>query len=112
MKKYEGVYIMSEGLKAEAFDKAWAGVKADIEKLGGRIVSDEQLGRHTFAREMKKQRAGNYAEIVFEMDPAKLRPLRERQKLNEDIFRAMITVARKHIPGKEQKPESTLSKET
>ncbi len=100
MKKYDGVYILSDQLKAELIEKTWVGVKADIEKFGGKILSEENVGRRTFVHEMQKQHAGNFFEVVFEMDPSNIRPLRERQKLNEDIFRSMITVAQKRAPVK------------
>jgi ribosomal protein S6 len=100
LKKYEGIYILSDKLKADTLEKAWAGVRAEIEKLGGVIGTEEHLGRRTFAREMQKHHAGNYVNVSFEMEPEKLKTLQSQHKLNEDIFRAMIVIARKPEPEK------------
>ena len=49
-----------------------------------------RLGKRPFARPMKKQDAGYYYVIDFELEGDQVTPLKERLKLNEFVFRVQI----------------------
>jgi len=93
VKLYEGMFIFPESMKDEALDAAVGRVREEIEKFGGKIENVTRLGKRTFARPMKKQKAGQYAVIGFSLSGGKIVELRERLKLSADVFRAQIAAA-------------------
>ncbi len=93
MKLYEGMVVFPEPLKEEALDEAVGRFKAEVEKLGGAVESVTRLGKRSFARPLRKQRAGHYAVIAFRLDGGQVQPLRARLRLMPEVFRAQITRA-------------------
>ena len=87
---YEGLFIFPEILDEEQLDQAIADVKAEIEKLGGSLESTTRLGKRTFARPMKKKKAGIYVIIELRIDGASIDALKHRLKLATDVFRAQF----------------------
>lgn len=87
---YEGLFIFPEILDEEQLDQAIADVKAEIEKLGGSQESSTRLGKRTFARPMKKKKAGIYVIIELRIDGANIDALKRRLKLATNVFRAQI----------------------
>jgi ribosomal protein S6 len=57
---YEGLFIFPEMLEDEQLDQAIDAVKTEIEKLGGSLESSTRLGKRSFARPMRKKKAGIY----------------------------------------------------
>jgi ribosomal protein S6 len=94
-KRYEGVYFLSDSLKAEAVDVARENVRTDIKKVGGAILSEKPVERRPFARPIRKQQAAYYWEIIFELDADKVVALKHRHKLDANVFRVMIVSPRK-----------------
>ena len=93
MKKYEGLIILSQPVDEQTLEDKLDKIRAEITKQGGTVEHTTRMGRQTFARRLKKKDAGFYVLITFTLDPAKIAPLRERYKLNEDVFRLQITLA-------------------
>jgi small subunit ribosomal protein S6 len=93
LKKYEGLIILSQPADEQTLEDKLDKIRAEITKLGGTVEHTTRMGRQTFARRMKKKDTGFYVLVTFVLDPAKIAPLRERYKLNEDIFRAQFTLA-------------------
>ena len=93
MKKYEGLIILSQPVDDQTLEDKLDKIRAEITKQGGTVEHTTRMGRQTFARRLKKKDAGFYVLITFTLDPAKIAPLRERYKLNEDVFRVQITIA-------------------
>ena len=87
---YEGLFIFPEILDEEQLDQAIADVKAEIEKLGGALESSTRLGKRTFARPMKKKKAGIYVIIELRIDGANIDALKRRLKLATNVFRAQF----------------------
>lgn len=90
LKKYEALFVFVGSLKDEALEKTLERVNAEIERLGGTIESNENLGRRTFARPMKKRDNGVYVKTLFFLEPDKIATLRARYRLSEDVFRVQI----------------------
>lgn len=90
MKKYDALYIFTQSGNAETFGKFTERMQAEITRLGGTIVTTEDLGRKTFARVQQKNETGSYLKIRFELDPASVATLRSRYALIEDLFRVQI----------------------
>jgi small subunit ribosomal protein S6 len=93
LKKYEGLIILSQPVDEQTLEDKLDKIRAEITKLDGTVEHTTRMGRQTFARRLKKKDAGFYVLITFTLDPAKIAPLRERYKLNEDVFRVQITLA-------------------
>jgi len=48
------------------------------------------MGRITFARPLAKKEVGIYVQLVFLMEPDKVKSLHERYRHNEDLIRLQI----------------------
>ena len=92
MTTYEGLFVFPEQLQDQEVEEARGTVVADLERFGAKILGSLKIGRRTFARPIKKMRAGVYVRMVFEMDGGQIDALRRRLKLNETLVRAQITV--------------------
>jgi small subunit ribosomal protein S6 len=115
LSRYEGMYIFPESFKDERLEEAINRAKQEIEKLGGKVEHVTRLGRKVFARPMKKQEAGQYVVMTFDLEGAQLRPLKERYRLSEEVFRIQVirqdqepaADAPTSPPGPETKEEPT-----
>lgn len=92
MTTYEGLFVFPERLQDQEVAQACASVVADLERYGAKVLGSLKLGRRTFARPIRKMRAGVYVRMVFEMDGSQIAPLRGRLKLHDTLVRAQITV--------------------
>ncbi|MDF7826199.1 30S ribosomal protein S6 [Pontiellaceae bacterium B12227] len=93
MNTYEGLFIFPEVLDEEGLDQAIGRVKEELEKLGGSIESTARMGKKTFARPLKKQRAGLYVVIMFKLEGIKLDAFKARLKLTTNVFRHQFVEA-------------------
>lgn len=84
---YEGLFIFPESLDEEGLDQAIARVKEELEKLGGAIESTTRMGKKTFARPLKKQKAGLYVVMMFNIAGDQLDAFKARLKLTTNVFR-------------------------
>ena len=90
MRKYDGLYIFAGNAKDDVLESNFAKAIAEIERFGGKVESQDILGKRTFARPMQKRENGVYALVRFEMDPAKVKDLVNRYRLVEEVFRVQI----------------------
>ena len=93
MNTYEGLFIFPEVLDEEGLDQAIARVKEELEKLGGSIDSAVRMGKKTFARPLKKQKAGLYVNITFKLDGNQVDAFKARLKLTTNVFRHQFVEA-------------------
>jgi ribosomal protein S6 len=98
VKKYEAMIIFREGLKDTDWDGAVEAVRAEIEKLGGKVTSSTRLGKREFARPMQKQQSGHYGLIAFQLGGDKVAALQARLKLDEQVFRVQVVSAPVVVP--------------
>ena len=87
---YEGFFIFPETLDEGQLDQAIDAVKGEIEKLGGSFENATRLGKRSFARPMKKKKAGIYAILTFRLDGKEIGALKHRLKLSTNVFRAQF----------------------
>ena len=87
---YEGLFIFPETLDEEQLDQAIDAVKGELEKLDGSQESVTRLGKRSFARPMKKKKAGIYTIIMFRLDGANISALKLRLKLATNVFRSQF----------------------
>ena len=87
---YEGLFIFPETLDEEQLDQAIDAVKNELAKLGGSLERTTRLGKRSFARPMKKKKAGIYAIIMFRLDGLSIPALQARLKLGTNVFRSQF----------------------
>jgi len=88
LKKYETIVILDEKtLKDDGGEFLSRFEKVLTSECGGKIVGSEILGKKQFAREIKKRKTGIYLDVVHEMEPDKVVPLRDKFKLDEMVLR-------------------------
>ncbi len=90
---YEGLFIFPETLDDEGLDQALTRVKEELEKLGGSIESTTRMGKKNFARSMKKQKAGLYVVVMFNLEGSKIDAFKNRLKLTTNVFRHQFVAA-------------------
>ena len=90
MKKYDALYIFVNAPKDEAMDKLVEKAGGEITRLGGQLIGTETLGKRNFARPMKKRETGVYIRIRFVMEADKIKALRAKYTLMEEIFRVQV----------------------
>ncbi len=87
---YEGLFIFPETLSEDELDQAIEAVKVELEKLSGTLESTTRLGKRSFARPMKKKKAGIYTIIMFSIDGEQIAAFKRRLKLSTNVFRAQF----------------------
>lgn len=87
---YEGMFILPKSLTDEQLDGALESVRQDVIRFGGEVKNTVRLGKRPFARPMKKQDAGYYYVLDFDIEGEQITPLKNRLKLNEFVFRVQI----------------------
>ena len=90
MKKYDGLYIFAGQAKDDVLDAQIQKALAEVTRLGGNVLTQEVLGKRTFAHPMHKRENGVYVLVRFELDPLKVTELVNRYRLVEEVFRVQI----------------------
>jgi len=112
---YELLYLIPAPLTEKDLPNISKKVKGLIEKLGGKINKEENLGNKKLAYPIKQVYRGFYLLLKFEIAPTKLNELDQKLKLMPELLRCLITKAIKekkvvHISRKKQE-EKTLKNE-
>ena len=105
MNKYEITFITKEDLKAEP-------VKKEIESLGGKIGVVNNVGQKQLTYPIKKETAGYYTAVEFELEGEKVLELNKKLSLKNEILRHLIITAKAvkieaPVEKKEKKVEVT-----
>ena len=90
MKTYDALYIFVGIAKDDALEACLSKALAEVERLGGKLVGRNELGKRVFSRPMSKRDSGVYVKVRFELDPAKVDELVKRYQLVEEVFRVQI----------------------
>lgn len=94
MKRYEGLFILKTTVKEESIKDVIDKLTAEITNAGGKVETTQKMDKRNFSRVAdKKYTAGFFVNFIFEAPEAAVAQLRTRLALNEDIFRAMFTIA-------------------
>ena len=114
MKRYEGLFILSNNLTSTGKDDgvtlALERISKEIEAAGGKIEATQKMDKRNFTRVAdKKFASGFYVNIIFQGPGTAIAPLHQKFTLNEDIFRVLFTLAPepKAAPGTGAKIPST-----
>ena len=90
MKKYDALYIFVGIAKDDAAEANLEKALAEVTRLGGKVITQDSLGKRSFARPMKKRDSGVYVKVRFELDPEKVDELVKRYQLVEEVFRVQF----------------------
>jgi len=112
---YELLYLIPAPLTEKDLPNVSKKVKEIVEKLGGKISKEENLGTKKLAYPIKQIYRGFYLLLNFEIDPKKLIELDQKLKLIPEILRHLVTKAikEKRVVRSSQKKqeEKTLKSE-
>jgi ribosomal protein S6 len=101
MKKYEGLFILNTAAREEGVKDVIDKISAEITSAGGKIETVQKMDKRSFSRIAdKRHQAGYYVNVIFESAPGTISQLRSRFAMNEDVFRAVFTVAPEPKPVK------------
>ncbi len=90
MKKYEAVFIL-DMRKVEDEGKAFSEEFAqNVQGWGGSVTESVPMGRKQFAREIEKRKAGIYWNYILELDPLKVKEIRDKYRLDERVVRLLV----------------------
>lgn len=94
MKKYEGLFILNSAAQELGIPESIEKVSAVIVAEGGRIETVQKMDKRSFARVAnKKSQSGYYINIIFEVDPSAIAKINAGYRLNDLVFRVIITHA-------------------
>ena len=102
MRTYEAVLILASRGVEDGGETFAQDVTKYVQSLGGVMKKRVSVGRKQFSYPIKKQRAGIYWHMLFDLDPAKTATLQDRYKLNNTVLR--LEVFRYEEPPKPAKP--------
>ena len=101
MKRYEGLFILNTAGKEEGAKEAIDRVTNEITATGGKVETVQKMDRRNFMRVAdKRYSAGFYVNIIFDAESGVVAQLRNRFVRNEEVFRALFTVAPAPKPAK------------
>jgi len=87
LKHYETMFIVKPTLTEEEMQAQIALVKSNIEKNGGEIVTNEDIGSKQLAYEIEKNKRGYYYLTYFRAPAASILELERNYRINENILR-------------------------
>ena len=94
MKKYEGLFILNIAGKEEGLKEVLDKVSETITAAKGKIGTIQRMEKRAFTRVAdKKFNSGYYVNIIFEIEPDALAPLKSKLMLAEEVFRVVFTHA-------------------
>lgn len=94
MKRYEGLIILNTAGKEEGIKETIDKVSDEIVRAGGKVETVQKMDKRPFSRVTNKAvSAGFYVNFIFELREDAVNQLRNRFALNNDVYRALITVA-------------------
>jgi len=101
VKRYEGLFILNTAGKEEGVKEAIDRVTGEITTAGGKVETVQKMDRRNFMRVAdKRYSAGFYVNVIFDAEPGVVAQLRNRLVHNEEVFRALFTVAPAPKPAK------------
>jgi ribosomal protein S6 len=94
VKRYEGLFILNNAAKEEGIKDTIDKISADITAAGGRVETVQKMEKKPFSRVAdKKYNSGFYVNFIFESNPSSIAQLRKDLALNDEVFRALFTIA-------------------
>ncbi|MBP7143290.1 MAG: 30S ribosomal protein S6 [Opitutaceae bacterium] len=93
-RSYRATFILDNRGKEDSIDQIIDGVKQDIAAIQGEVTAVENLGRREFVRVTdRKLTGGTYVQVAFSAPPSGPTALRERLRLNANVYRTFVQSA-------------------
>lgn len=92
MKKYEIMFIIEP--KVENIKDVSERIKNYVTSNEGTIVNEEDMGVKKLQYLVKKREKGHYYLLQMDIDPKKLPEVEKEIKVDEDILKYLLTVAK------------------
>ena len=90
-RNYRATFILDNRGKEDSPEAIIEGVKKDIASVQGEVTGIENLGKKDFVRVTdRKFTGGAYVQIAFRAPPQAPAQLRERLRLNHNIYRTFV----------------------
>jgi len=90
-RNYKATFILDNRGKEDSVEQIIEGVKKEISAVQGEVTAVENIGRRDFARVTDdKLPGGVYIQMNFSAPAAAPAQLRERLRLNETVYRALV----------------------
>lgn len=90
MNTYEALVLLKPILDVDNSDGALKGVEKTIEKLKGKVLNRDKMGRKRLAYEVQKFKDSFVTALVFQLPPDKMGELTRSLQLNEDVLRFIV----------------------
>jgi small subunit ribosomal protein S6 len=97
MKNYELLTIFKPNLDSEEVDKAIAKISEVISGFGGKVESEEKIGRKKLAYDIQNFRDGFFYTAVLSLPADKVAEFRRQLRLNDSIIRTMFMEASEKV---------------
>jgi ribosomal protein S6 len=95
------LFILNMTAKEDGVKDTLDKISSEITAAGGTVETVQKMDRKNFARVANnKHNAGFYANVIFNGTPAIVSQLRHKLALNEEVFRALFTLAPEPKPVK------------
>ena len=92
-RNYRATFILDNRGKEDTTDTIIETVKAEITSIQGEVKSVESLGKRDFSRVTDpKFTAASYVQIEFSGTPESPAALKERLRLNQNIYRTFVEI--------------------
>jgi small subunit ribosomal protein S6 len=93
-RNYKATFILDNRGKEDSVDQLIEGVKKEIAAVQGEVSAVENFGRRDFARKTDdKFPSGVYVQVNFAAPGDAPAQLRERLRLNDSVYRALVESA-------------------
>ncbi|MFH1564454.1 MAG: 30S ribosomal protein S6 [bacterium] len=102
MQYYELIYIIPVKFSGKEFEKIQNKIKEVIQKEGGQIAYEENLGKKKFSYAIKRNSQGFYIINEFDIESDKIKSVNEKIKLMSEVIRHLV-FKKKKITEEERK---------
>lgn len=92
MKNYELNYLISSELDNESLEKLTQGINNFIQKQGGIIIKSGAPTKKVLSYPIKKQGAGLWVILEFQLSPDKIKELEEKIEKDGQILRRLLVI--------------------
>ena len=90
MNEYELLYIVPTQFTDDEVKDVQKNINGFIEKYGGKLLSEKNLGKIRLAYPIKKVAHGTYVLAYFNSDPAQIKDLDRELRLHDEVLRHTI----------------------
>jgi small subunit ribosomal protein S6 len=93
MKKYEAMIVLDTKGKQESAEQLASTIEKEFTKAGAKVEQIDHLGLKKFPTAPRHVESGWFVNYFFQAEPAVIDVLRNKLKLNENIYQQYYQVA-------------------